>query len=157
MENWVTIDEFAKMVRLDISSIKKLIKDKDLKAKNIDGKIMIDAKTTSLIKRDGSSIAKNNGQTNGELGAAFVEKTIGTILNLHEKVIDSKDETLEALRNENQFLKDSLFSMQDLYEEDRKTIEALTKELEAVRDDLELAKRKYKLMWGKAIDNANKG
>ena len=157
MENWVTIDEFAKMVRLDISSIKKLIKDKDLKAKNIDGKIMIDAKTTSLIKRDGSSITKNNEQSNGELGAAFVEKTIGTILNLHEKVIDSKDETLEALRNENQFLKDSLFSMQDLYEEDRKTIEALTKELEAVRDDLELAKRKYKLMWGKAIDNANKG
>ena len=156
MENWVNIDEFAKSVRLDIPSVKKLIKNGDLKAKKNNGIIMIDAKTTALISNDNRSVLKNNGQVNGELGAAFVDKTIGIILNLHEKVIDSKDETLEALKNENQFLKDSLFSMQDLYDEDRRTIEALTKELEHTRDDLELTKRKYKLMWGKAIENSTK-
>jgi len=86
----------------------------------------------------------------------FVEKTIGTILNLHEKVIDAKDETLEALKSENQFLKEGLLSMQELYEDDRKAIETLTKQLQISQDELEFVKRKYKLMWGKAIENAAK-
>ena len=86
----------------------------------------------------------------------FVEKTIGTILNLHEKVLDAKDETLEALKSENQFLKEGLLSMQELYEDDRKAIETLTKQLQISQEELEFVKRKYKLMWGKAIENAAK-
>lgn len=34
-------------------------------------------------------------------GDDFIEKTMGTILSLHEKVMDAKDETLDALKSEN--------------------------------------------------------
>jgi len=158
MQTWIPIDEFAKTVGKDLAEIEVMCEENKLvsKIKN-DIRYIEAASATSVLlpaKKETTDI-KLQEVSNDTM--AFVEKTIGTILNLNEKVLSAKDETLEALRNENQFLKDSLFSMQDLYEEDRKTIEALTKELEAVRDDLELAKRKYKLMWGKAIDNANKG
>lgn len=157
MNNWVAIDKFAKSVKLDIVSIKALIKSGDLKAKKQNnGMIMINAEKTALISSNGKSIINYNGNNKNELSSDFVEKTIGTILSLHEKVVDSKDETLEAIKSENQFLKESFLSMQDLYDEDRRTIEALTKELEHTRDDLELTKRKYKLMWGKAIENSTK-
>jgi len=82
----------------------------------------------------------------------FVEKTIGTIINLHEKVLDAKDETLESLRSENEFLKDALSSLQELYDEDRKTIEALQQQLKLALDEVEFLKRKYKLMWNKTIE-----
>lgn len=86
-------------------------------------------------------------------GESFVEKTIGTILNLHEKVLDAKDETLDTLKNENKFLKDALYSMQEIYDEDRKTIDILNTQLNAARQEVEFLKRKYKLMWNKAVDN----
>jgi len=89
----------------------------------------------------------------GLVGENFVEKTIGTILTLHEKVLDAKDETLEALRNENKFLKEALYSMQELYDEDRRTVETLTKQLKNSQDEVEFLKRKYKLMWNKAVEN----
>ncbi|WP_314979587.1 DUF3972 domain-containing protein, partial [Campylobacter rectus] len=80
-------------------------------------------------------------------------KTIGTILNLHEKVLDAKDETLETLRNENKFLKEALISMQELYDEDRRTVETLTSQLKNSQEEVEFLKRKYKLMWNKAVEN----
>jgi hypothetical protein len=89
-------------------------------------------------------------------GADFVEKTISTILGLHEKVMDAKDETLDALKSENRFLKEALFSMQELYDEDRKTVETLTKQLQMTQEELEFTKRKYKLMWNKAVENYKK-
>ena len=39
------------------------------------------------------------------VGPQFIEKTIGTIINLHERVLDAKDETIESVKNENMFLK----------------------------------------------------
>lgn len=43
--------------------------------------------------------------------------------------------------------------MQEIYDEDRKTIDALTKQLEAAQEELEFTKRKYKLMWGQVVEN----
>ncbi len=82
----------------------------------------------------------------------FVEKTIGTIINLHEKVLDAKDETIESVRNENEFLKEALASLQELYDEDRKTIATLTEQLKLTQKEVEFMRRKYKLMWNKAIE-----
>ena len=59
------------------------------------------------------------------------------------------------LRNENQFLKEALYSMQELYDEDRKTVETLTTQLKNAQEEVEFLKRKYKLMWNKAIENFN--
>ena len=82
----------------------------------------------------------------------FVEKTIGTIINLHEKVLDAKDETLEALKVENEFLKDALSSLQELYDEDRKTIATLQEQLKISQQEVEFMRRKYKLMWNKTVE-----
>jgi len=43
--------------------------------------------------------------------------------------------------------------MQELYDEDRKTIETLTKQIELLQDELEFTKRKYKMMWNKAVES----
>jgi hypothetical protein len=66
-------------------------------------------------------------------------------------VIDAKDETLEALRNENKFLREGLISMQEIYEEDRRIIETLTHQLNDTQEELELWKRKYKMMWDQVV------
>ena len=82
----------------------------------------------------------------------FIERTIGTIINLHEKVLDAKDETLESVRAENEFLREALASLQELYDEDRKTIHTLQEQLKLSQQEVEFMRRKYKLMWNKAID-----
>ena len=100
----------------------------------------------------GIVLNEDMGGSNVALSSDFVEKTVGAILSLHEKVLDAKEETLDALKSENRFLKEALFSMQELYDEDRKTIETLTKQLQFVQDELEFTKRKYKMMWNKAVE-----
>jgi|GEM_PF-3786509 hypothetical protein len=87
-------------------------------------------------------------------GIEFVEKTIGTILSMHEKVLTAKDETVLTLKSENSFLKEALISMQEIYEEDRKTIQVLNEQLRVAQEDLNHAKKKYRLMWNKVLENA---
>ncbi|MFA7069754.1 MAG: DUF3972 domain-containing protein, partial [Sulfurimonas sp.] len=82
----------------------------------------------------------------------FVEKTIGTIINLHEKVLDAKDETIRAVKVENEFLREALASLQELYDEDRKTIHTLQEQLKLSQQEVEFMRRKYKLMWNKTIE-----
>lgn len=82
----------------------------------------------------------------------FVEKTIGTIISFHEKVIGAKDETIDTLKRENVFLKEGLLSMQDIYDTDRDSIKLLNEQLRVAQEELEFMKRKYKLMWGQVIE-----
>ncbi len=155
MQAWLSIDEFSKLVGMSVDKIEELIESGRVKSKIESGELFIEAteSTRALLPKKGSDgvVEKQNF-----IGSDFVEKTIGTILNLHEKVMGAKDETLDALRNENQFLKEALYSMQDLYNEDRKVIDSLSQQLKIAHEDLEFAKKKYKLMWGKAIENASK-
>ena len=53
---------------------------------------------------------------------------------------------------ENQFLKDALTSLQELYDEDRNTIATLTEQLKLSQQEVEFMRRKYKLMWNKTIE-----
>lgn len=156
METWLEIDEFCKLVHLDRNVIDKMIEEKKLNSKEENGKILVEASagTYSLMPSEISLVA--TGEAKPLAGENFIEKTIGTILNLHEKVLDAKDETLVALRSENQFLKDALFSMQDLYDEDRKTVDTLTTQLKSAQNEVEFLRRKYKLMWNKAVENYKK-
>jgi len=147
-------EEYSNLTGLSIEAIDDLIERKKLTIEVKNGEIMIDpSKGTNEVVpaqlKDISSLSKNGEVV---LEGAFVEKTIGTIINLHEKVIDAKDETLEALKSENEFLKEALNSLQELYEEDRKTIEVLQKQLKIAQDEVEFMKRKYKLMWNKTIE-----
>ncbi|MEF3192279.1 MAG: DUF3972 domain-containing protein [Campylobacterales bacterium] len=151
MQTWLTLEEFGKLVQKSAEEIEALCASGELAHKIENGVIYIEA-------TDGAKVllpTVGGGAVLDEMPVTtnFVEKTIGTILTLHERVMDAKDETLEALRNENKFLKEALLSMQELYEEERHLVAELTKQLEIVRTELELQKRKYRLMWEKAVEN----
>lgn len=154
MQTFLKIDEFCKLVHLEREVIDGMIERGVLNTKEEDGEIYIEASqgTMSIVPTTSSNLSVNMNPLPGE---SFVEKTIGTILNLHEKVLDAKDETLDVLRNENKFLKEALYSMQELYDEDRKTIDTLTAQLKHSQEEIEFLKRKYKLMWNKAVENFN--
>jgi len=42
--------------------------------------------------------------------------------------------------------------LQELYDEDRKTIETFTEQLRLSQQEVEFMRRKYKLMWNKTIE-----
>jgi len=155
---WMNVEEYAALTSLSPSAIADLIENEKLVSKVEDGVTYIDPAKGShvLIPTEIPTDIKNS---NGEIvvGEAFVEKTIGTIMNLHEKVLDAKEETIESIKNENLFLKEALASLQELYDEDRKTIETLTDQLKYSQKEIEFMKRKYKLMWGRVIDEYAEG
>lgn len=158
MKTYLEIEEFCQLVHLNRQTVNEMIGRGALNSKEENGKIYIEADENSIIASGAkaTNVTKPNVQNTDMAtlaGASFVEKTIGTILNLHEKVLDAKDETLEALKSENKFLKEALYSMQELYDEDRKTVETLNAQLKIAQDEVEFMKRKYKLMWDKTVEN----
>ena len=153
METWLEIDEFCKLVHLERSVVDDMIERGKLQVRKEGETLLVEASKGTFSVVPSSLALTSEGGVKPIPGVDFVEKTIGTILNLHEKVLDAKDETLEALKSENRFLKEALFSMQELYDEDRKTVETLTGQLKYAQDEVEFLKRKYKLMWNKAVEN----
>lgn len=151
---WMSIEEYAALTGLDTASIDELINRDKLTIKNENGKIYIDPSkgASELVPMQLKEMSVEHSD-NDIISTQFVEKTIGTIMNLHEKVLDAKDETIQSVKNENVFLKEALASLQELYEEDRKTIETLTAQLKISQEELEFLRRKYKLMWGKVVEN----
>lgn len=150
-------EEYINLTGLDISAIDDLCDRGKLTVKVENGIRMIDPSKGSqeVVPAKLQELSAKNTQ---ELVVQpeFIEKTIGTIINLHEKVIDSKDETLDAVRVENDFLKEALSSLQELYDEDRNTIATLTQQLKLSQQEVEFMRRKYKMMWNKAIDEHTK-
>ena len=83
----------------------------------------------------------------------FVKESFSQILSLHEEIVSSKDAQIQQLREENYFLKESLLSVQKLYDEDRELLNLLKKEIFDLQEELEFTRRKYKMMWNQAIEN----
>jgi len=151
---WMSDDEYSQLTGLDSTSIEDLIQRGKLSVKVEDGIRYIDPSkgaTETIVPAKLQELSKKNRQEM-LVQPEFIEKTIGTIVNLHEKVLDAKDETLEAVRAENEFLREALASLQELYDEDRKTIHTLQEQLKLSQQEVEFMRRKYKLMWNKAID-----
>ena len=149
---WMSIEEYLALTQLDPSSVDDLIERGKLTVKVEDGKTFIDPSKGTMEVLAPEVQDLNLGEGTMTVDSHFVEKTIGTIINLHEKVLGAKDETIESVRNENMFLKEALASLQELYEEDRKTIETLTDQLKLTQKETEFMRRKYKLMWGKVVE-----
>jgi predicted DNA-binding protein YlxM (UPF0122 family) len=149
---WMSIAEYAALTGLEERAIHDLIESGKLTVTEIEGKHYIDPSkgTQSVIPTQVEALVSHKSDV--VVGPQFVEKTIGTIMNLHEKVLDAKDETIESIRNENLFLKEALASLQELYDEDRRTIETLTDQLKHAQNEVEFLRRKYKLMWGRVVD-----
>ncbi len=153
MQGWMSIDEYARMTQMDRSEVEALIVRGKLTTLIEEGEVIIDPSSGMSGIVPASLQELSESQADVTLGANFVEKTIGTIINLHEKVLVAKEETIESIRNENEFLKEALASLQELYEEDRQTIATLTEQLKLSQQEVEFMRRKYKLMWGKVIDD----
>jgi len=151
---WMSNEEYMELTGLDIDAIDDLCERGKLTVKVEDGIRLIDPSkgTQTVVPQKLRELSANNTK---ELVVQpeFIEKTIGTIINLHEKVLDSKDETLDAVRVENEFLREALASLQELYDEDRKTIHTLQEQLKLSQQEVEFMRRKYKLMWNKAISD----
>ena len=149
---WMSDEEYSTLTGLDISAIDDLCERGKLTVKVEDGVRMIDPSkgTSEVVPAQLSELSKRNTHEM-IVQPEFVEKTIGTIINLHEKVLDAKDETIEAVKVENEFLREALGSLQELYDEDRKTIHTLQEQLKLSQQEVEFMRRKYKLMWNKAI------
>ena len=149
---WMKIEDYSKLTGLDESSIDDRISRGKLSVKVDNGQMYVDPLqgTNTVVKAEVQELVETGGKIT--IGPQFIEKTIGTILNLHEKVLDAKDETIESVKDENLFLKEALSSLQELYEEDRKTIETLTEQLKLSQKEVDFMRRKYKLMWNKVAD-----
>jgi hypothetical protein len=152
---WMSDEEYCELTGLDISAVDDLCENGKLTVKVEDGLRYIDpAKGTTevIVPAKLAELSKRNTHEM-VVQPAFIEKTIGTIINLHEKVLDAKDETIEAVKVENEFLREALGLLQELYDEDRKTIAASREQLKLSQQEVEFMRRKYKLMWNKAIDD----
>ncbi len=151
---WISDQAYSKLTGLSMSSLNDLVEAEKLSVLVQDGVRMINPSygaTSTVIPQKLTELSLRNTQE-VVVQPEFIEKTIGTIINLHEKVIDAKDETLEAVKVENDFLKEALNSLQELYDEDRKTIATFTKQLKLSQEEVEFMRRKYKLMWNKTIE-----
>jgi len=150
---WMRDEEYMELTGLDISAIDDLAGRGKLTTKVENGVRYIDPSKGSgeVVPVQLRELSFHNTKEM-LVQPQFVEKTIGTIINLHEKVLDAKDETLKAVRVENEFLREALSSLQELYDEDRKTIHTLQEQLKLSQQEVEFMRRKYKLMWNKAIE-----
>ncbi len=150
---WMSDKEYSELTGLDISAIEDLIERGKLTVKVEDGVRVIDPSKGrgEVVPAQLRELSARNTHEM-VVQPEFVEKTIGTIINLHEKVLDAKDETIEAVKVENEFLREALGSLQELYDEDRKTIHTLQEQLKLSQEEVEFMRRKYKLMWNKAIE-----
>lgn len=151
--HWMSIDDYAQMTQMDRSEIETLIVRGKLTTTIEDGEVFIDAGQgmAGIVPVSLHELSASHADVT--MGASFVEKTIGTIINLHEKVLGAKEETIESIKNENLFLREALASLQELYDEDRNTIATLTEQLRLSQQEVEFMRRKYKLMWGKVIED----
>lgn len=150
---WMSDDEYSELTGLELSAIEDLCKRGKLTVKVEGGVRYIDPSKGAgeVVPAQLRELSAHNTREM-VVQPQFVEKTIGTIINLHEKVLDAKDETIVSVKNENEFLKEALASLQELYDEDRKTIDTLTTQLKLSQEEVEFMRRKYKLMWNKTIE-----
>ncbi|MCH9814352.1 MAG: DUF3972 domain-containing protein [Epsilonproteobacteria bacterium] len=88
--------------------------------------------------------------------SSFVKESFKAVMDLHQQILTAKEETLEQLKAENSFLKESLSVVQEVYDQDRETIKLLSSQIDSLQQELEFTKRKYKLMWNKAVENYQK-
>jgi len=144
MQTWLSLEEFCKFTGKSEKEVLKACKEKTLKCKKSNDTIYIEVESlaNSLITVEELKVIESPDA---------IQKTINMFLTLHEKVLMSKDETIEALKDENEFLKKSIYSIQEIYEDSQETIRRLQKQLEICQEELEFCKRKYKLMWGKVL------
>ncbi len=124
MQTWIEIDKYCSLNDLDIHSVKQKIDNNELNSRVENGITFIE------IEED----------TYDESGFC-------------QQMIEAKDMTIEALQSENQLLKESLYMLQEMANEDQDTIKLLKNQLKHVKEELDFTRKKYKLIWDKTIED----
>ena len=123
MQTWIEIDKYCSLNDLDIHSVKQKIDNNELNSRV-------------------------------ENGITFIEIEEDTYeSDFHQQMIEAKDMTIEALQSENQLLKESLYMLQEMANEDQDTIKLLKNQLKHVKEELDFTRKKYKLIWDKTIED----
>jgi len=152
MASLMKLSDFASMSGKDEAEVLQLCASGELGFEEKDDGVYIDVASGTKLAVAVESGLQDIGTNGGVPSVDFVEKTIGTIVAFHEKVVAAKDETIDAIKRENKFLKEGLLSMQDIYDTDRDAITTLAAQLKNAQEELDFMKRKYKLMWGQVIE-----
>lgn len=126
---WLTLNDFMQETSYSKTQIAQGVKNKQIEAKNIKGELYL-RKIQSF---------ENQALT----------ESIAHILDMHSKLTMAKDETIAHLKNENEFLKNTIVAMQETYLEEKKLIEFLRGELEKNAQEIQALQKKYRLMWDK--------
>ena len=156
MASLIKLEEFAAMSGKEEHEILELCSQGKLDFVEQDDGMYIDAtEGTKVAIAQSIEVLDPDNHDNSTM--QFAEKTIGTIVAFHEKVMVAKDETIDALKRENMFLKEGLLSMQDIYDTDKDSLKVLNEQLRIAQEELEFVKRKYKLMWGQVIEKQSQG
>ncbi|RDU70346.1 DUF3972 domain-containing protein [Helicobacter brantae] len=137
-KEWLELNEFIEQTQYSKSQIAKLVKSKEIEAKNVKGELYLRVVATPPVP-------------SGE--EQMFQESIQKILEIHSKLTIAKDEVISAYKSENEFLKNTIASMQETYKQEKQLIEFLRQELEKNREEIEAMKRKYRLMWDKVSKN----
>ena len=123
MQAWIEIDKYCNLNELDIHNVKQKIDNNELNSRV-------------------------------ENGITFVEIEEDTHeSDFCQQMIEAKDMTIEALQSENQLLKESLYMLQEMANEDQDTVKLLKNQLKHVKEELDFTRKKYKLIWDKTIED----
>ncbi len=145
MQTWLSVEEFSKLSGKTQEEVVNLCQEKKLNCKQENENIFIE------IESFAKAIVPLKDLETIERETDITQKTLSMLLTLHEKVLIAKDETIENLKDENSFLKESVYSIQEIYGDAQETINRLQKQLEICQEELEFCRRKYKLMWGRVL------
>ena len=86
-EHWMSIHEYADLTQMDPEEVEALIVRGKLTTFVEEGVILIDPSQVMGGIIPASITELSTSHADITIGASFVEKTIGTIINLHEKVL----------------------------------------------------------------------
>lgn len=126
---WLALNDFIQQTSYSKAQIAQGVKSKQIEAKNIKGELYL--RKVNIPDND------------------LFQESIAHILDMHSKLTLAKDETITHLKNENEFLKNTIMAMQETYLEEKKLIEFLRNELERNAQEIEALQKKYRLMWEK--------
>ena len=94
---WMSDEAYCELTGLNMASIDDLVENEKLTVIVQNGIRMINPSHGAVNTVIPQKLAELSARNTHEIVVQpeFIEKTIGTIINLHEKVLDAKDETIE--------------------------------------------------------------
>lgn len=144
---WQDLNSFLEDTSYTKAQIARLVKSGEVEAKNIGGELFL------RHKENLPSLASPLLQIQEKREPSMMmQDVLQKVLEIHSKFALAKDEVIASYKNENEFLKSTILSMQEAYMQDKKMLEYLREEIQKSKRELESMQKKYKLMWDRASD-----